>query len=259
MRERWPIPAILALALGVVIGFVLGGISPRRDAAQKGELIVQLTRRLEERAGGGSGLWRSSVPGFDRILQTPDDPSAAPLPSAGENVEAPIAEREAGGTEPIEEEAGDGGVPSNEGGWREGWEESSAGDRLTAFQRAAAIQRVRVVQSRAALIEQAELTEEETIQMDEAIALMNGELRERGEDILRLAMGEEPPAARDLLGITHDVTGILQRAQLRLEAIVGSERVDEIDPSALEIWNHVDLSQLEPAARAAIERSDAAR
>ncbi|HEY8430682.1 MAG TPA: hypothetical protein VIL20_20020, partial [Sandaracinaceae bacterium] len=140
--------------------------------------------------------------------------------------------------------------------WRERWPAGggSTGDRLEAFRRAAALQRVRRVQSRAALAQQAGLDESELAEVDAAIAQMNEELLGYGEELVLLAMSDEPPAARELLGITHDITGILHRAQLRLEAIVGPERAASVDPSALEIWNHVDLARLEPAVRAAIER-----
>ena len=39
---------------------------------------------------------------------------------------------------------------------------------------------------------------------------------------------------------------------LRLEEIVGPERAASVDPSTLEIWNHVDLARLAPTARAAV-------
>ena len=86
--------------------------------------------------------------------------------------------------------------------------------------------------------------------LDEALVEMNDALLGHGEELVLLAMSNEAPHARDLLGSTHDVTGILHRAQLRMEAIVGPDRLDAVDPSALEIWNHVDLTQLEPAAEA---------
>jgi hypothetical protein len=111
------------------------------------------------------------------------------------------------------------------------------------------------MQSREALRQQGDLSDEEIDEVDAALQEMNEEIYGHGEELVVLAMGDEPPAARDLLGITHDVTGILHRAQLRLETILGPERAANVDPSALEIWNHVDLAQLEPAARSAIERS----
>ena len=128
-------------------------------------------------------------------------------------------------------------------------------DPLSAFQRAASIQRVRNVQSRAALEQQAGLDDEELAEVDAAFLEMNEALVGYGEELILLALEGERPPPLQLLGITHDVTGILERGQLRLEQIVGPERVGDVDQSALEIWNHVDLDLLEPAAREALERS----
>jgi hypothetical protein len=113
---------------------------------------------------------------------------------------------------------------------------------------------VRRVQSRAALTQQASLSDEELARVDQVIAHMNDELRGHGEELVLLAMSDQPPSARDLLGVTQDVTGILYRAQVQLEEIVGTDRMRSVDPSAVEIWNHVDLGQLEPAAREAVQR-----
>ena len=115
------------------------------------------------------------------------------------------------------------------------------------------MQRVRRLQSRAALIQQAGLDDAAQEELDAALTEMNEALYGHGEELVQLAMNDEPPAPRDLLGITHDLTGIMHRAQLRIEGIVG-DRADDVDPSALEIWNHVDLTQLEPAAAAAMGR-----
>jgi hypothetical protein len=149
----------------------------------------------------------------------------------------------------------DGGVATWRDRWRERRAERGSDDVLESFDRVSAIQDVRRVQSRAALVEQAGLDEEEVAALDEELRAMNEELVGHGEELLVLALDDEPPSARDLLGITHDVTGILHRAQLRIEALVGPERAANVDPSALEIWNHVNLGELEPAARAAAERT----
>ena len=128
-------------------------------------------------------------------------------------------------------------------------------DPLTAFQRAASIQRVRSVQSRAALEQQAELGSTELDELDAAVEEMNEQLVGYGEELMFLALEDEPPPPGELLGITHDVTGILHRAQEQLEAIVGAERLESVEPDALKIWNYVDLDRLEPAAQAAMERA----
>jgi hypothetical protein len=248
VRAKIPLAALAALAIGVVIGFVLGGIGPRRELASSEQQVQRLARELEE-SGGEGGAWRSPVPGLDRILRDPAaEEEGVPLPAAEEGQEATPSE--AG--EIAEVAPGlDGGVEPLR--VRERWDRDPE-ERFEAFQRAASIQRVRAVQSRAALVEQAGLDDAEQAQVDDALRELNEEIRGHGEALLYLALADQAPPARDLLGVTHDVTGILHRAQLRLEEIVGPERMTSVDPSALEIWNHVDLTALEPAARAAIER-----
>ncbi len=91
--------------------------------------------------------------------------------------------------------------------------------------------------------------------LDDALQTMNDALVGYGEELILLAQGGERPPPRELLGITHDITGILRTAQLQLEGIVGDERADGVDESAMEIWNHIDLELLEPAARSAMERA----
>lgn len=237
------------LAVGIVVGFFLGGIAPRRELVDRDETIARLERELEESDRGG---WRSPVPGLDRILRDPAPRVALPAARADEPGEVRSEE----GSEQAENDAPqlDGGVAPI--GWRERWREreSTPDERLEAFQRAASIQRVRRVQTRAALVQQARLSDEEQAELDAALDEMSSELLGHGEELVSLAMSDEPPSARELLGVTHDVTGILERAQARVEGIVGPERMGAVDPSALEIWNYVDLAQLEPAARDAVEQ-----
>jgi hypothetical protein len=244
VRGKLPFVALGALAIGIVIGFLLGGIGPRREVAQREQDIVRLTSRLADARDEGGG-WRSPVPGLDRILRAPPEEEGEMIAGADPSQAEP---------QPEEVIDGDGGVRPISIRDRWGDRESSGDDRLEAFQRAASIQRVRVVQSRAALIEQAGLNDEEQEQLDAALEELNTEIQGHAEELIILAMGDEPPAARDLLGITHDVTGILHQAQVRLEEILGPERMTGVDPAAIEIWNHVDLTPLEPAARDAIDR-----
>jgi len=248
--RRLPFVALACVAVGVVVGWLLGGVGPRVEVAERDEAIADLERRLEEADTGG---WRSPVPGLDRILRAPEEDERAlrVLPPADDGVE--VAGDEGGASDPAVA-YGDGGVPRSQ--WRDRWEDRDPEDRLAAFRRAASLQRVRRVQSRAALVQQADLTGEEAREVDAALSEMNDALSGYGEELILLAMSDEPPAARDLLGITHDITGILHRAQLRLEGVVGSDRMGDVDPSALEIWNHVDLARLEPAARAAMQGAD---
>lgn len=250
VRGRLPLTAVASGAAGMVLGFMLGGVGPRAELVERANALAELERRLEDahRTEGSGDGWRAPVPGFDRILRAPrHEPEGTPLPPA-EEARAPEHGAGPDGLEDL-----DGGVARAR--WRERWRERNPEDRLAAFQRAASLQQVRRVQSRAALVQQAGLSPEEIASFDEVLSEMNAELSGYGEELLLLAMGEEPPAARELLGITHDVTGVLHRAQSRVESLIGPERAVAVDRSALEIWNYVDLAQLEPAARAALERA----
>lgn len=216
---------------------MLGGLGPRSDLAEREETIAALQEELDERPRAG---WRSPVPGLDRILREPE-----------------VEDGNEGNAEDQEPIAGPTDAGTGAPRWRERLSDrlqnTTAGERYSAFERIVSVQNVRRVQSRAALAEQAELTDEELGRVDEVLLEMNQELVAHGEELIFLTMDGEAPA-RDLLGITHDVTGILHRSQVQLEEILGGERAADVEPSALEVWNHVDLGRLEPAARAAAER-----
>lgn len=229
---------MVACAMGAVGGYILGGVGPRTELARaEGEA----ERLREDRATNGPS-WRSPVPGLDRILRAPEDDDAR------------VDERSPRSEDAIPDAGLDGASPS----WRERWRERSeeASERFDAFQRAASVQRVRRVQSRAALVDQAGLDDTEVEELDAILAQFDDDFSAHGEEILQLAARTEPPPARYLLGVTHDVTGVLRDAQIRLEELLGPERAASVDPSALEIWNHVDLDRLEPAARAALRAAE---
>ncbi len=249
MRSRLPLSLLAGAAAGVVVGFVLGGVGPRRELAAAEDEI----QRLEAAMESGGSTWRSPVPGLDRILRTPGDDAPR---EEGDPVAHPGAEATDGPR--VAMDGVDGGVPGEEREtWRDRWRSRarrSREERYDAFTEAATVQRVRRIQSRAALLEQADLDDDEAAELDGILDELNGSLAGYGEEILMLASRDEPPPARDLLGITHDVTGILAGSQRRLEELLGPERMAGVDTSALEIWNHVDLDRLEPAARATLER-----
>lgn len=248
------------IAIGVILGFVLGGIGPRRDLVERETQIAKLEEELTESRGSA---FRASLPGFDRILgpgrERARDRSSAERPLEGEaaqdgpeEVRPRPPDTPGASAEPAS--SNDGGMPR--ASWRERWRRRRrGGEEMDEFRTAAEAQLVRTAQSRAALIEQAELTQEETAVLDSALRRMNDDLYGHGEEILDLVMRDEPPSPRDMLGVAHDVTGILHRGQLEIEALVGSERLANIEPSALEIWNYVDLDQLERAARSAARRN----
>ncbi len=217
--------ALAGLGIGVVIGFLLGGLGPRRELAAAELEVVTLEEELAN--SDAPSRLRSPVPGLNEIL------------------------RERRREEPRHHDAGipiDGALPTTDDAE---WDD----DPLEAYRHAASLQRVRTVQSRAALQEQGELSDTEMNEIDATIETMNDQLLGYGEELMFLALQGTEPEPGDLLGITHDVTGVLHEAQLQLQAVLG-DRSSDVDAEALEIWNYIDLDRLEPAARAAIDRSE---
>jgi hypothetical protein len=126
---------------------------------------------------------------------------------------------------------------------------------LSQFDGMADAQRVRTAMNRAALDEQAGLDEAQRAEVDRVLADLNGRLAPYGDELMHLWMAGSDVGARDALGITHDITGILHDAQLRLEGVVG-ERGAEVEEEALQIWNYVDLGAFRPAVEAAATRAE---
>lgn len=225
---------ILGLIAGVILGFLLGGVEPRRLLSGKDKEIEDLRAQLEEAQKKGKG--RSS------FLPLPD------LQVVEEARSARDAAREEG------ERASDEGVQI-----RVGDEPTNAAppappskeEQIKSFDVAVDAQRVRAKQSRAALQEKAGLSDEEMAEFDDIVSQMNEELAIYGEDVL--AWAEEEPETRDALGVAHEVTGILYESQTALEELVGAEALDDVDEPSRQIWNYIDLETFRPAVEASLE------
>jgi hypothetical protein len=68
---RGPFLIVFSVAVGAVIGFVVGRVPLRVELSEREDTIAHLEERLAE--GGGGTEWRSPVPGLDRILRTDRD------------------------------------------------------------------------------------------------------------------------------------------------------------------------------------------
>ena len=60
-----------------------------------------------------------------------------------------------------------------------------------------------------------------------------------------IARSGEEPEAEDMLGLTREVTDILYDYQTAVNDLVGADGMDETDPLARQVWNHIDLSVFE--------------
>lgn len=116
---------------------------------------------------------------------------------------------------------------------------------LQGFEQLVSLQRVRSAAARAELVQKVELSDAQVGRFDSAVTRMNDRLAGYGEEVLAQATSAEPPTPAQALGLGHDVSGILFEAQQELDGLVG-EKGGEVDPSATEIWNYVDLGQWLP-------------
>ncbi|MFT4976211.1 MAG: hypothetical protein ACI8S6_002107 [Myxococcota bacterium] len=216
-------------ALGIVGGFLIGGLAPRMEvaalhAAQE-DLKDQLYEAQQNAVGGRRGSMLP-VPGMSEMFEPSERPErpARPSPSSSTDPDAP---------QDIEEvEFWDSGEPPDV------MTPASMGEE---FDLAVDAQRARARQSRAALEEQAGLSGDDMVEFDRMVGEMNTALSEYGEDLMALALSGEEPEAEEMLGLTHDVTGILYDTQTQINDLVGADVMGDVDPSARQAWNHIDL------------------
>ncbi len=269
--------AIAITALGVVLGFLLGGVGPRRELDELTLEVKQLKRQLErvdqpnalrallpqllrgrdeedERPTNARGT--IAPPTSTGAAQDPADPGAARAEndrsaviirgSEGEAARTPssiAAKGEGTATGPTATAPKADDESDAKGARRRGFDELN----LARFDQVSAAQAIRFAASRAALIEQAGLSDKETAAVDSTVKKMNDDLSGYGEEILSQASAEEAPSPAQALGLGHDVSGIMYEGQKQIDSIVG-ERAEGVDPEAMQIWNFIDMKRLRPAA-----------
>jgi len=273
--------AIALTALGVVLGFVLGGLGPRREVSELTVEVEELKQKLErmdrpnplrallpqlvgERDTGDARDGQGALP--TRVARATsqgagmgEEDSSNPNPQAANDHSAVIirgseAERAGASTSAASPGQEPGPIANGTQAPADAKTDDSAPRRrgfeelnLARFDEMSAAQAVRFAASRAALIEQAGLNEKETAAVDETVKKMNDDLSGYGEEILSQASAEEAPSPAQALGLGHDVSGIMYEGQKQIDGILG-ERADAVDPEATQIWNFIDMKRLRPAA-----------
>lgn len=209
---------VAAAAVALVVGFLLGGIGPRRELQASRHTVTSLQEELEaarKRAGRGAARYLP-FPAFDDVPRTV--PAATPA-------RTPVAE---------------GGEPAVS-------PTRTPPSAMEAFETALAAQRMRARQSRQALAEKARLSEREIEEIDAIVDRMNEALAEHSKEILAVIGTGEEPDALTVIDVSHDVTGILYESQKSFEDVVGSD-LPLVDESARQVWNYVDLEIFRDAA-----------
>lgn len=231
------------ILLGLVIGFLIGGVQPRAELAverdQNARLQDDLVKAQSKAARCSGGRGGALLPGIGALLPDAPPPAERAAPDRDER-----GERDARDADPDE-------GPSVQIVGEDGGEEPGFASPDEAFDAAVEAQQIRAEQSRAALAEQADLDDGELEEVDQIVGEMNDRLAEYADELLVLAESGEDPSPRELLGLTHDVTGILYESQSALEDTVGSDRMPDVDPEASAVWNYLDLSMMRDAAERA--------
>jgi hypothetical protein len=244
---------LFGLVLGVVAGFVLGGVRPRTEVTKlRAELAAKEMERRQARRGSQARFL--PIPGLSE-LERPSNSGPGPASEAsreGRPGQGPSKERA--------DEADRGEAPRKAALAGEPTEraEEEGGDeeqRRQRFRTAISLQRVRAKQTRAALKERAGLSDEELARVDAVVAKMNESLSAHAEQLMALATGTEEPQPLELLFVTQEVSSILFRSQTEFEEAVGPERLERVDAQSKQIWNLVDLELFEPAADALRKRN----
>lgn len=217
---------VLFAALGIVIGFVLGGIAPRTDLAELQATLDETRAALSEAEQRTRRNPSLPVPGMsDMFAQGPeeDDPEAMDQ----EDDESFNEEEEA-----------DEMMPDADA-------DTDVGPAPTAlsddFDIAVDAQRMRAAQSRSALQEQADLSDGDMADFDGIVDDMNIALSDYGDALLDIALSGEEPEPEEMLSLTHEVTGILYDSQTAVNDLIGSEGMNDSDPTVRQVWNHIDL------------------
>lgn len=232
------------LFVGILIGYVLGGIGPSIVFEQEKETYNRLIDELEKdairRSKSKSGPY---IPLISETLQ--DESSSSKSTQQKSNKEETSDKKEQVKDEqPIPENVD---VPTEE--WEEYPDmeeetESIADQERENFRDVVEIQQMRAEQSRMALMEQANLSEEEIQQIDEIFDNLNSNLSEHSDDIwdfMEAARAGEEVDEVELYKFTHNISGILYDSQSELENVIGGQTVDK---EAKRILNYIDLEFL---------------
>ena len=202
--------ALVGVVAGVVLGFVLGGTGPRRELAKlRGENETLGDQLIEARKKAG----RQSV----QFIPLPSS-DATPRPAASATPEG-AADPDASPTPAPEDFKPD----------------------IESFRLAVDAQKLRIRQGRQVLKEKTEINAEDEAKLDDIFKKMNEDLAKHAEAFADAVFSGEEQPPMEMLGMSHDVTGILLEAQKAYEEVIGPG-AQNLDENTGAVWNFVDLS-----------------
>jgi hypothetical protein len=203
--------AFAGVVAGVIIGFLLGGAGPRREAAslrKENETLGDELLAARKKAG------RQSV-------------QFLPLPQS-DSTPRPVT--------PPAPAATDGAAEASPAASPEDFKPD-----IEQFRIAMDAQKIRIRQSREVLKEKTKMDAGDERDLDAILAKMNEDLAKHAELFADAVLSGEEPEPMDMLGMTHEVTGILLGAQKAYQDVLGPD-FEGLDESTASVWNFVDLS-----------------
>lgn len=241
--------------VGLVAGFLLGGVRPRIEAATlRDELAASQAQLSKSRRGSGAGSRFLPIPGLSDLGQGSDG-ERSPERAKPENSNDGDRRSRRWWSPPPRDQKTE--LPQRSGAPPDANSPPSAGERQERFQAAIDIQKIRAQQSRAALKEKANLSDEHLARVDEVVLKMNKELAPYADQLRQLASADQEPQPLEMLFVSQEVSSILYKGQSEFEATVGPEPLEKVDPPTKQVWNYVDLEMFKGAAESLRARREA--
>lgn len=220
--------------VGIIAGYLLGGIKPRFEVEKQKEEMQELRDSFAQRKNKRQGAY---IPLISDNLDLPK--TKKPKKRQKKKPPSPpkdSSEAQSSSTNKTPQNT----TPEQERQQKE-QQEKRKQEQLEIL---LDTQRIRAEQSRVALIEQAGFDDEEVEAMDDIIDELNSELTLYADDMLALIELQSTEGAVDdqtALELTHKISGVLYESQKDMDALVGEGVVDD---SAKRIFNHIDLDFL---------------
>jgi len=223
--------------VGILIGYILGGILPKLEFEQRKSELQEIIDSLES-SNHYKGATGSYIPLVSEAINEQNEANVRKDTLDKKNTDKVVASKKIEQYEVVEEEivySEDEIVP---------YGEAEEFDEEESFRDFVELQQMRAEQSRMALIEQANFSEEQIEKLDDIFDDLNGNLAEHSDQIWELMENSRngiEPEEIEIYDFTHKMSGILYESQSELENLIGDQNVDK---EAKRIYNHIDMEFL---------------
>lgn len=215
--------ALIAAALALLLGVVLGGLGPREDLRAAEARITELEAKECE---------RPVAEGFAALLAAGAASRGGPSGDRPEDPPTPEAQREDGARpDAPPEEAPEADEPRSD---------VPVSGEARSLDSARAAMEIRRTQARAAMIERADPDDAQLAEFDDALDDMNDELFGLADEVTaRLAAGETPER-RELMTFAAEALDIVLVADERVQASLSEEQLEALDDAAVDPLSYID-------------------